>query len=212
MQRWPFFDLRVRTPKLELRMPTDDDLCELFELARKGIHDPEVMPFLIPWTDHLDEPDALHRFCQYHWQGRGAIAPERFSLELAVVVDGAIVGTQSIRAVDFALVRVVITGSWVGRAHQGKGIGSEMRATILQLAFAGLDARCATTEAFDDNPASLRVTEKLGYVENGQEWLRARDAVVLSRNYRMEREDWEPRRRTDIEISGLEACLPLLGL
>ena len=123
MQRWPFFDLRVRTPKLELRMPTDENLCELFALARKGIHDPDVMPFLVPWTDHLDEPDALHRYCQFHWQGRGAITPERFSLELAVVVDGAIVGTQSIRAVDFALVRVVITGSWVGRAHQGKGIG-----------------------------------------------------------------------------------------
>ena len=212
MERWPFFDLRVRTPKLELRMPTDDDLCELFALARAGIHDPDVMPFLTPWTDHLDEPDALHGYCRYHWQGRADISPERFSLDLAVAVDGEVVGTQSLRAVDFALVRVVITGSWVGRAHQGKGLGSEMRAAILHLAFDGLDARCATTEAFDDNLASKRVTEKLGYADNGQEWLRARDVVMLSHNYRLERADWEPRRRTDIEISGLEACLPLLGL
>ena len=212
MERWPFFDLRVRTPKLELRLPTDDDLGGLFELARRGIHDPDVMPFLVSWTDHLDEPDALHRYCQYHWQGRAGISPERFSLDLVVTVDGDVVGMQSLRAVDFALVRVVITGSWLGRAHQGKGLGSEMRAAILHLAFDGLDARCATTEAFDDNPASKRVTEKLGYVENGQEWLRARDVVMLSNNYRLEGEDWEPRRRTDIEISGLEACLPLLGL
>ena len=26
---WPLFDLRLRTPRLELRLPTDDDLLEL---------------------------------------------------------------------------------------------------------------------------------------------------------------------------------------
>ena len=26
---WPLFDLRLRTPRLELRLPTDDDLLAL---------------------------------------------------------------------------------------------------------------------------------------------------------------------------------------
>jgi hypothetical protein len=34
---WPLFDLRVRTPNLELRLPTDDDLLELARVARAGI-------------------------------------------------------------------------------------------------------------------------------------------------------------------------------
>jgi hypothetical protein len=31
---WPLFDLRLRTPCLELRLPTDDDLLELMRVAR----------------------------------------------------------------------------------------------------------------------------------------------------------------------------------
>ena len=48
---WPLFDLRVRTPRLELRYPSDDDLVALVDLARMGIHPPETMPFSTPWTD-----------------------------------------------------------------------------------------------------------------------------------------------------------------
>jgi hypothetical protein len=37
---WPLWDLVVRTPTVELRMPTDDDLVRLAQLAGAGIHDP----------------------------------------------------------------------------------------------------------------------------------------------------------------------------
>jgi hypothetical protein len=37
---WPLFDLRLRTPQLELRSPTDDDLEELCGVVRRGLHDP----------------------------------------------------------------------------------------------------------------------------------------------------------------------------
>ena len=107
MRRWPFFDLRMRTPTLELRLPTDAELPELFTLAQQGIHDPATMPFLVPWTDRLNEPDAFHRFCAFHWETRSAITPERFSLELAVFHNGAIVGTQGLCASDFALLRII---------------------------------------------------------------------------------------------------------
>jgi hypothetical protein len=49
--QWPLFDLRVRTPRLEIRFPTDADLYRLNELADLGIHEPSAMPFSIPWTD-----------------------------------------------------------------------------------------------------------------------------------------------------------------
>ena len=50
-----------------------------------------------------------------------------------------------------------------------------MRRAALQLAFAGLGARAARSEAFADNVASLRVSEKLGYVADGT-------ATVVRRN------------------------------
>ena len=48
---WPLFDLRLRTERLELRLPNDDEIAQLCEVARAGIHDPEEMPFAFPWTD-----------------------------------------------------------------------------------------------------------------------------------------------------------------
>ncbi len=49
-------------------------------------------------------------------------------LELVVVRDGTVVGTQGVGAHDFAVLRQVSTGSWLGRAYQGQGIGTQMRA------------------------------------------------------------------------------------
>ena len=76
---------------------------------------------------------------------------------------GVLVGLQELMAKDFAVTRTVETGSWLGAAHQGDGIGTEMREAVLQFAFDHLKATRADSGAFVDNPRSLRVSEKLGY-------------------------------------------------
>lgn len=87
-----------------------------------------------------------------------------------------------------------------------------MRAAVLHLAFAGLGARWCETFAWDDNASSLGVTRRLGYEDNGVEMdLRRGEPAALHR-FRMTREQWEGRRRRDIRIEGLEACLDLFGL
>jgi hypothetical protein len=48
---WPLLSLVVRTPRLELRLPREEEFPGLVELVDAGIHDPETMPFFIPWTD-----------------------------------------------------------------------------------------------------------------------------------------------------------------
>ena len=96
-QYWPFFDLRRRTGRLELRPPTDDELEGLARLAAAGIHDPAVMPFAVPWTDA--PPGELERsLLQYHWTQRDALRPDDWNLELGVWADGQLAGSQSIRA------------------------------------------------------------------------------------------------------------------
>src|SRR5258705_473225 len=52
----PLTRLRVRTPRLELRLATRAELRALGELAQRGIHDPAEMPFGVAWTDDSDRP------------------------------------------------------------------------------------------------------------------------------------------------------------
>jgi RimJ/RimL family protein N-acetyltransferase len=205
---WPFFDLRVRTPRIELRYPNDDDLVALAALAAEGIHPPDFMPFTTPWT----ERNAL----QWHWRTRADLTPQKWGL-LFVTVDaatGTIVGTQGIEAKDFAVTRTVSTGSWLGQEHQGKGIGKEMRAAVLHLAFEGLAAQTAFSGAYTDNAASIAVSRALGYQDDGYEVVARRGEAARELRFRLERADWEAKQnpRADIVIEGLEPCLPLLGL
>ncbi len=211
-RHWPLFDLRVRTPRVELRYPDDEIATALAELAAQGVHDPASMPFSMPWTD-VPSPQLERNCLQFFWRGRAEWAVESWSLPLAVFVDGEVVGVQDMIAKNFLIRRSFETGSWLGRAHQGRGIGKEMRAAMLHLAFVGLGAEWAHTSAWHDNAASLGVTRALGYEPNGE-------VVDVRRNrtgetmlgFRMARGRWETTRRDDIVIEHLEPCLPLFGL
>ena len=209
---WPFFDLRVTTPSLELRYPDDADLMEIATLAAHGVHPPDQMPFAVPWTD-VPPPEQQRNTLKHFWLARATLTPETWSLPLVAVRDGEIVGNQSVASQgDFRETKAVGTGSWVGQAHQGQGIGKEMRAAVLHLSFAGLGADVALSGAYIDNPASIAVSRALGYEDNGIHFGSRRGQPARQHMFRLERPAWDQRRRDDIVIEGLEPCLPLLGL
>jgi RimJ/RimL family protein N-acetyltransferase len=112
----------------------------------------------------------------------------------------------------FSALRTVETGSWLGRAHQGQGLGKEMRAAILHLAFDALGAAEAYSGAFEDNAASLGTSRALGYADNGRHWelQRGRPAVMV--DLRLDRATWLAGRRDDIEVEGLAGCLEMFGV
>lgn len=208
---WPLFDLRVRTRRVELRYPDDDDVVALAALAAQGIHPPDYMPFSVPWTRQppgVLEPETL----RYHWRCRSETTPAKWDIAMAVVVDGAIVGAQGIHATDFPITRTFATGSWLGQAHQGQGIGKEMRAAMLHLGFDGLGARRAESGAKHDNASSVGVSRALGYDDNGDEVVVVDGEVQREVRFVMTREQWLARRRDDIVIEGLEPVLGFLGL
>jgi RimJ/RimL family protein N-acetyltransferase len=208
---WPLPQLRLRTPRLELRLPSASDLEALASLAADGVHDPAVQPFTVPWTDTAPAERARSTL-QYHWTQWAAWQPGNWSLLLVVVRDGLVVGMQGMDARDFAVLREVDTGSWLGLAHHGQGIGTEMRAAILHLAFAGLGAQFATSAAYSDNLASQAVSRKLGYTADGiiRQVSRGRPATLL--RLRLNRETWAASSSVPVSIEGLEPCLPLFGL
>jgi RimJ/RimL family protein N-acetyltransferase len=207
---WPLFDLRIRTPRLELRLPTDDELLVVARLAAGGVHAAGFMPFTVPWTER-PSPERERSLLQWHWRSRGACAPESWRLSFAVYEGERVIGTQDVSGQDFANVRTVVTGSWLGREHQGRGCGKEMRAAVLHFAFAGLDALIAQSSAFADNGPSIGVSRALGYVDDGEELAVRRGVPARHVRFRLERAEWERRRRDDIVLEGLEPCLELLG-
>ncbi len=169
---FPPYALSIACGGLELRVLRDDDLPELVELVRGGVQAPGLpMPFLTAWHEAPYTPGAPSDFptasLRWWWTQRATCAPEEWRLALAVRRHGELVGMQDMHARDFALTRQVLTGSWLGRAHQGSGTGTLMRQLAVGLAFDELDAERCESGYLVGNHASAAVSRKVGYVECG---------------------------------------------
>ena len=208
---WPLFGLRLTTPRLELRLPDLSLLDELATVAAAGVHPADRMPFSFPWTDGTPQ-QVGRRVFQHVLDTVASWRPDAWTLSLAVLWDGRVVGRQDVVARDFAVTREVDTGSWLGLPYQGRGLGTEMRAAVAHLAFAGLGARCMRSGAMTDNAASAAVSAKLGYVPDGTETIAVRGERRTVRRYRLDRAAWEAHRTVPVEIEGLAECRELFGL
>ena len=202
----PLFDLRLRTARLELRLPTTTR--SFARTSRKtrpsaGVH---------AVFRSLDGRDQVARdvdgFAAYH-RGRGRVGDLTVAPQLRVWTDEGLIGTQGVEA-NSSRHTHGSDGIVARAAIQGRGYGTEMRAAVLELAFAGLGAGCRCRGARD--VASTRVSEKLGYEPAGEATACPRGEPVREQRFRLTREAWESRARIDVEIVGLELCLPLFGL
>ncbi len=116
---WPLRALRIRTPRLELRLPDGELLDELAAVAADGVHAPDRMPFLVPWTD--GEPDEVGRATYQHVLGTVAgWTAQDWTLSLAVLHEGKVVGRQDVMGQEFGVRREVLTGSWLGLPIRGR--------------------------------------------------------------------------------------------
>ena len=207
---WPVFGLRLATPRLTLAPLQDADLVETLDVILGGIHPADRMPFSTPWTD-APRDELIVNTLRYYWTGRGATTPQSWALPFIVRRAGAVVGLQELMGKDFAVTKTVETGSWLGTTHHGDGIGTEMRSAVLQFAFDHLKAQRADSSAFLDNPASIRVSAKLGYRNDGTEVVQRRpgERAVHQRltldNSHFVRPGW------DVQVRGLPACRAFFG-
>ena len=209
---YPPFQLEVATPRLRLLGATDERLERLTPIVRAGVVRDDEKPFDDPFSFYEASPTREWRWLRGIWRGRARTEPEWWRLYFVVEVDGDLVGMQDLIAEDFPKFRAVTTFSWLAPDARGRGIGREMRAAILHLAFAGLGANEATSDAFVDNAASNAVSRALGYEENGTDWATRRDEPCRLQRWILSRATWEAAARPDIRLSGIEECLPLLGL
>jgi RimJ/RimL family protein N-acetyltransferase len=209
---YPPLNVEVRTPRLTLTGASDDRLEQLVPLVRAGIAGTEPWPFDDPISFYADNPEREWLWLRSIWRGRGAVSPDKWRLYFAVLVDGEAVGMQDLSGRDFDRFGTVTSFSWLAPGHRGRGLGTEMRAAILHLAFAGLGAREAGSDAFTDNEASNRISRSLGYEPNGTDWDTRRGVPAPIQRWRLVRDAWERGRRDDITLAGVEECRPVLGL
>ncbi|WP_033290730.1 GNAT family N-acetyltransferase [Amycolatopsis jejuensis] len=212
MSSYPPLNVAVHTPRLSLLGATDELLERLVPVVREGVVTEAPWPFDDPMSLYEDNPQREWRWLRGVWAGRAKVSETFWRLYFVVVADGSPVGMQDLIGNEFAAFGKVDSFSWLAPAARGRGLGKEMRQAVLHLAFEGLGARLAASDAFADNHASNHVSESLGYRPNGVDWATHRGSPAELRRWLLTREDWTTRRRRDITLSGVAECLPVLGI
>jgi RimJ/RimL family protein N-acetyltransferase len=209
---WPLAGLRLRTERLELRPPTDDDLPVLAALYPRDVPFDPSLP--VPGGEPCER--ARQSVLRHVWRSRAELAPDAWRICFAAFAGGELVGQQDLKAVDFPTRRIVESSSWIGAQYRGRGLAKAMRAMVLHLAFEGLGAHAAESESAEGNDAALGVTRSLGYTPCGDTYELHEGVVEHMLWSRLTRERWALQRlgygTGPVTVEGLEPCLHLLGL
>jgi RimJ/RimL family protein N-acetyltransferase len=101
----------------------------------------------------------------------------------------------------------------LAQSARGAGIGTLMRTAVLALAFDHLGAQAAVSSAREDNAASLGVSRRLGYRDNGVSRSRSPTGPCTLVHLRLTREDWIASGRGNlVSVAGLDRCAPYFGV
>jgi RimJ/RimL family protein N-acetyltransferase len=214
---WPLLGLSAVHRDLLLREATDDDVVALAGVVEEGLVEPgeeHFMPrLLLGRAATLEERFAS--FLRYHRERRVATAPDKWDLAFAVVLDGKVVGCQAVHTTNFPVLGEVHTGSYLARQVQGRGVGTRMRAMVLDLAFGHFGAQWATSGYVEGNERSRRISERLGYEVDGIELLAGGGRAVESHRLRLSRNSWSANRPSwldQVSFAGVEAAAACLGI
>lgn len=211
VQLYAPFGLRVAAGDVSLRVLRDTDLPAFAELISTPVFADETVPYAFDWL--RQEPVArLRASLQFLWNARSSIVPSEWRLTMGVFEKERLVGVQDIKAHEFNLMRVVVTGSWLSLDAQGRGIGTLMRQMALVLAFDTLDAVRAESVAALENARSLAVARNCGYaidgttvLKNGPDRVEAQRVVVTPETF--------VRPAVPVEVDGMSLeLLELLGV
>lgn len=206
---WPPYGVRITEGNLELTVMRESDAPELVDLVLSGIHEPDRMPFIFPWTRRSAEA-APAEYLRFMARNKTRCTPDDWDLDFAVRVDGELVGTQGIGGKNFPVARTLETGSWLALHHQGKGIGTRMRRAVCAFVFDELGATEVTSHAFADNPASIAVSRKVGYRDNGTKQVAREGKLTVEVAFSLRPDDLV--RSASIHTTGAEALRRFLGL
>lgn len=207
---WPQHGVTIITERLELRLPYNDELVMLATVAR-NIQPAHEQHYQMPWM-YGPSPQMERELIWRFWKHLGEWSPDNWALNLVAFLEGRPIGLQDIWAKNFSTARSVLTGSWLGLEFQGQGYGTEMRAGVLDFAFAHLGAKEALSDYLEGNEKSASVSRKLGYQPNGQVITSKEGKPVTKYHVRLTKDNWQSRRKHKVEVLGLKTCSDLFNV
>ena len=204
---WPLFGLRLSYRDVLLRPMCEADLPRLAAaLPDDAGHDPRLAMYAA--QSYAENERRL--FCQGYWRALGTWDPGSWALHLAVAYAGELVGVQTLEGDNFPVLRTVDSASWLMPEVRGRGVGVAMRTAMLGFAFDRLGAVAAVTSATTTNAASLGVSRRVGYADNGvSRIVDTGGDVVELRHMRLTADRWPG---ADVTVTGFEPCRPWFGM
>ena len=205
---WPLHGISVRTAQLDLQVMTEADLPTLWSLLPDDL---ELNPHATTYAG-LDVPANRRAVVvQGYWRALGMWSPDDWALPFVVRAGGEVVGAQWLEGPDWRAERTVDSSSWLVAPARGRGLGKQMRAAVLALAFGPLRADAAVSSAVVDNGSSLGVSRALGYRDTHRSVLEHSGETL--QHVRLERATWERSGQArEVDIAGVSPALPLFGV
>jgi ribosomal-protein-alanine N-acetyltransferase len=155
---WPSSIPDLATERLRLRAPLPRDAAALLAL----IGDPEVTKYLnVPTITTLAEAQALLERLDQRYAARDMI---RWAIEL--VEHNEVIGTIGLLRFDFEHRRAEL-GYDIARRWWGRGLTPEAAGAVIRYGFSVLGLHRIEAGVLPENDASVRVLQKLGFVEEG---------------------------------------------
>lgn len=202
----------LRTPDLTLRVMSEADLPAVLAALPDDV---ELNPSATRYAA-LDLPANRRAVvAQSYWRALGTWSPDDWALPFVVrrgrEAAAPVLGVQWLEGPDYRADRTVDSASWLVPEVRGTGLGRQMRAAVLQLAFTRLGAVAAVSSAVVTNAASLGVSRALGYRETHTSVLEHSGETL--QHVRVDRATWTAAGLGDgVEVLGAEAALPYFGL
>jgi RimJ/RimL family protein N-acetyltransferase len=147
---WP-----ARTDRLLIRPITPEDFTRIYEIR--------AIPSVTHWL--TGRPTSYDDYVERYG------TPERLASTLAMELDGVVIGDlflavetpyAQVEVRDQAAGTQAVVGWLLDPAYAGQGFATEAATEMLRICFEELGLRRVVAGAFADNPASLRVMEKVG--------------------------------------------------
>ena len=155
---WPSSIPDLATERLRLRAPLPRDAVALLAL----IGDPEVTKYLnVPTITTLAEAQALLERLDQRYAARDMI---RWAIEL--VEHKEMIGTVGLLRFDLEH-RHAELGYDIARRWWGQGLTPEAARAVIRYGFSVLGLHRIEAGVLPENRASVRVLQKLGFVEEG---------------------------------------------
>jgi len=205
---WPLHGIGLHTADLDLTVMTEADLPTMWALLPDDL---ELNPHATTYAG-LDVPANRRAvLAQGYWRALGMWSPDDWALPFVVRSAGTVVGAQWLEGPDWRSDRTVDSSSWLVAGARGRGLGRQMRAAVLALAFGSLGAEAAISSAVADNAPSLGVSRSLGYHDTHRSVLEHSGQTL--QHVRLDRATWDASGRSrHVVVEGVDPALPLFGL